>query len=101
MDLDQRNQWMNGAKNLKGHPDRISITPDLPPVIRHMKKELIDERKKKLPTGTKSSLKYLNSWPYLQLSIQGRNPIYSKVTEDEIATQLISCDLNTAFICER
>ena len=33
-DLQQRNQWLDNAKKLKNHQDNISISPDLPPVLR-------------------------------------------------------------------
>ena len=36
-DLSQRNGWLSGAKGLKHHTDRISVSPDLPPVLRPLK----------------------------------------------------------------
>ena len=43
-DLQQRNQWLENAKNLKNHQDRIGISPDLPPVLRPLKTELFKKR---------------------------------------------------------
>ena len=37
-DLSRRNEWLFGAKHLKGHSDAISISPDVPPVLRAVKK---------------------------------------------------------------
>ena len=37
-DLQQRNIWLQNAKHLKTHEDKISIAPDLPPVLRPLKK---------------------------------------------------------------
>ena len=40
-DLRQRNQWLMGAKNLRNHTDNISLSSDLPPVLRPLKTELL------------------------------------------------------------
>ena len=37
-DLSRRNEWLFGAKNLKGHSDAISINPEVPPFFMRLKK---------------------------------------------------------------
>ena len=44
-DLKQRNAWLSGAKHLKNHSDKISISQDLLPVLRALKTELLGQRK--------------------------------------------------------
>ena len=50
-DLQQRDRWLLGARSLKNSDRRISISPDLPPVVRPLKKELL-EKKTSTPTGS-------------------------------------------------
>ena len=66
VDLNKRNQWLSSAKNLKGKDTNISISPDLPPVLRPLKRELLNKRKT-LPPQQKSRahLRYLREWPYI------------------------------------
>ena len=54
-DLSRRNEWLDGAKNLRTHTERISISPDLPPVLRHLKTELLQKRKDMSPEHKKKS----------------------------------------------
>ena len=42
-DLSRRNEWLDGAMNLRTHTEKISISPDLPPVQRHLKTELLQK----------------------------------------------------------
>ena len=59
-DLSTRNSWLGNAKQLRDHPDAISISPDLPPVLRPMKKELL-AKQKDMPQSQRSkyNLRYL------------------------------------------
>ena len=53
--LNQRNLWLKRVKNLKSHTDKISISPDIPPVLRCLKSELLQKRKV-LPAEQKDAL---------------------------------------------
>ena len=44
-DLSQRNKWLLGARKLKHLESNISVCPDLPPVLRPLKTELLQIRK--------------------------------------------------------
>ena len=69
-DLQQRNQWLQNAKHLKSHKDNISIAPDLPPVLRPLKKELLEKRKNLTTSEKKGSIiRNLKQWPYVELKI--------------------------------
>ena len=69
-DLGMRNRWLTNAKNLRGLADDISISPDLPPVLRPIKTELLMKRKSLKPDDKKKShLKYLRQWPYVVLAV--------------------------------
>ena len=70
LDLDKRNLWLAGAKGLKDHPGQISVSPDLPPIARQLKKEVL-QRRKELDPETKrlSSVRYIKTFPYKMLNI--------------------------------
>ena len=75
VDLAQRDSWLSGTKHLKNHSRRVSISLDLPPVIRPLKDELMEMRSK-LPRDTKqkSKLRFLPHWPFVELRIDGQSP---------------------------
>ena len=69
LDLSVRDQYLSNAKRLaKSGQTGISISVDVPPCLRKVKKELIDLRKA-LPVDRKrrSFVKHLPSWPYFEL----------------------------------
>ena len=85
VDLDHRNKWLSSAKNLKGSNENISITPDIPPVLRPLKIDILQQRKA-LPAAQKSTstVKYLPRWPYISLSIKGQPTKYSSISQETI-----------------
>ena len=54
-DLQQRNNWLQNAKFLRNHTGKINVAPDLPQVLRPLKKELLEKCKKSLPPKKKSN----------------------------------------------
>lgn len=74
-DLAQRDRWLAGAKNLKHVVKKTSISPDLPPVLRPLKNDLMLKRST-LPAEqkSKSRVRYLPHWPYVELRIENRQP---------------------------
>ena len=79
-DLSRRNRRLDEAKNLRTHPDKISISPDLPPVIRPLKSELLQMWQSSRPASFSPA--GLTLWPsWLErwlatlsgLSVQVRN----------------------------
>ena len=88
-DLNQRNLWLEGAKNLKSHTDKISISPDMPPVLRCLKTELLQKRKN-LPVEQKrrSYVKHLRQWPYVELHVPN-NPTIRPETKVETIVQSV------------
>ena len=93
-DLQQRNQWLDNAKNLKNHQDKISISPDLPPVLRPLKSELLQKRKD-LPPAQKqrSSIRHLRQWPYVQLSLGYGQTIVPSITKQSITESILGSKL--------
>lgn len=89
-DLAERNVWLSSAKNLKeinekNKDKQIIISPDLPPVLRPLKADILKQRFQLPPEKKKlSNIKYLPTWPYVTLSINGeptpRTPNFSKGT---------------------
>ena len=80
-DLKDRNDWLAKARNLE-KTDKISISPDLPPKVRILKTNALNERKQ-LPAEDKraSKIKHLKSWPFIELIVNGekRVPACSKL----------------------
>ena len=69
-DLQQRNTWLQNAKLLRSLKDNISISPDLPPILRPLKKELLHKRKNLTPNEKKGSIvRNLKQWPYVELKL--------------------------------
>ena len=76
-DLQHRDRWLLGARSLKNSDRRISISPDLPPVVRPLKKELLEKRRALPPeVKSKAHIRYLRQWPYVELSMgKDKDPI--------------------------
>ena len=68
VDLAERNRWLHHAKNLKNQKRKFSVNPDLPPLVRDLKGELL-KMKQELPAAVKAkaSIRYLRQWPYVEL----------------------------------
>ena len=89
-DLGMRNQWLDNAKKLKDYPETISIGPDLPPVLREIKTELLRKRKNLPPDQKKrANIKYLRQWPYLQLAVGANQPIPHKKKKEAIVAKVL------------
>ena len=89
-DLQQRNRWLMGARHLSHHPDNISITPDVAPAIRPIRKDIMMQRKTLAPEiKAMSSVRYLAQWPFIQLAIRNQQPTLPRVTKDEVASLLL------------
>ena len=89
-DLSTRNTWLGNAKELRHHSDTISISPDLPPALRPMKKELLAKRKD-MPQAQRSkyNLRYLRQWPYVVLSGPEKFTIVPSVSKEAIVENII------------
>ena len=69
-DLSTRDLWLASAKKLAKVPKKesISISIDVPPCLRKVKKELNDLRKAMAPEAKRRSyVKHLPAWPYFEL----------------------------------
>ena len=95
-DLSQRNKWLLGARKLTNLQDNISICPDLPPVPRPLKTELLQKRKS-LPQEKKknSHIKYWRQWPYVELTI----PNSPKVRPSHQVSDIVSNVLGINPLC--
>lgn len=93
-DLSKRDAWLAGARYLKQHPDRITISPDLPPKIRPMKTELLNIRKD-LPDDTKSlsRIRHLPTWPFVELIVPGNNnPLRPSMSKQDVLKDILETD---------
>ena len=89
-DLSRRNEWLFGAKNLKGHSDAISISPDVPPVLRAVKKDLPQKRKDLSPVDRKTAhIRYLRQWPYMELVVGKNRKIRSDIKKVSVVENIL------------
>ena len=92
-DLSERNQWLMNAKNLKGKD--ISIAPDLPPVLRKLKTDILAQRKELSPPARKqSSVRYLRQWPFVKLAIKDQQDLYPRISQTVIVKDLLGISPN-------
>ena len=92
-DLSERNQWLMNAKNLKGKD--ISIAPDLPPVLRKLKTDILAQRKELSPPARKqSSVRYLRQWPFVKLAINDQQDLYPRISQTVIVKDLLGISPN-------
>ena len=93
-DLRDRNMWLDNAKCLKDTQMKMSISPDLSHKLRQLKTELLNIRKG-LPTeqNTRSTVRYLAQWPYIELSVAGRaDKIRPTIPRETIVKQVLETD---------
>ena len=84
---------LSGTKNLKNYNEKISISPDLPPVLRPAKDELLQKRSKlPLQTKQKSRIKFRPQWPFVQLKVEGQAPKSSSLTLRAVTTSMAGVD---------
>ena len=93
-DLADRDRWMAGTRNLRDYAKQISVSPDLPPVLRTVKDDLMRTRSTMSPDmKTKSKVRYLPKWPFVELRIEGqqaRRP--NLITKHEITKSILGFD---------
>lgn len=92
-DLAQRDRWLAGTRHLRNHAKKVTLCPDLPPVLRPSKDELMLTRSKLSPSvKAKSRVKYLPHWPFVELRIEGQPPKRSATQLSHIAAKVLGMD---------
>ena len=93
VDLAQRDKWLTGTKNLRGHNKKVSLSPDLPPILRFLKDTLMLSRSKLSPDiKSKSRVRYLPRWPFVELKIEGQAPKQHEETLMTITKKILGFD---------
>ena len=94
-DLGMRNLWLSNARFLRGRVDDISISPDLPPVLRSLKTELLQQRKTLAPEEKKRAhIKYLREWHYVELAVGKDRKVHSNVTKETLVKSILAWSKN-------
>ena len=92
-DLSQRDRWLAGTKNLRGHPTKISVSPDIPPTIRPHRDKLMLFRSQMTPElKMKSRLRYTPEWPFVELRTEGQAPKRPDVTLRDVTPVILGID---------
>ena len=90
-DLSQRDRWLAGTRNLRGYPKKISLSPDMPPPLRKVKDDVMKKRRDLEPSlKSKSRVRYLPVWPYVELRVDNQQPIYSDVAKSSIVHDVLN-----------
>ena len=98
-DLSHRDKWLAGTRKLKDTAgnQKISVSTDLPPVIRPLKDELMLKRSKMDPElKLKTKLRYLPQFPFVELRAEGQNPIRPTKSLRDVTSEVLG-NLNLAF----
>ena len=90
VDLADRNNWLANAKNLKNTDSGVSLSPDLPPSLCPLKTAIL-KRRTELPPDQKkvAQVRYIPSWPYVCLRIQGHATLNPRITKETIVTEYL------------
>ena len=92
-DLAQRDRWLTGTKNLRGHTKKISDSVDLPPILRPLKDSLMLMRSKLEPNiKSKSRVCHLPQWPFVELRIERQSPKRPQETLASISAKVLGFD---------
>lgn len=85
VDISHRDEWLGGARNLKNCTDQILISQDLPPTLRPLKKDVLNQRRQ-LDASLKPQAKLLHiaKWPYVKVEVPGKPAIYPKIMKSDI-----------------
>ena len=95
-DLSQRDRWLSGSFNLRGTQHKISISQDLPPVLRPLKDSLMLKRKNFTPEQkSQSRVHYLPVWPFVELQRKNRPPQHPETPMSDVLSKII--DMNPLF----
>ena len=97
-DLRERDRWFSGTSNLKNVEKNISVSPDIPPILRPMKDRLMMERKALPPNiKAKSKVRFLPAWPFMELRIEKHPTIRPKETLSDITRDIVGFDHHMKF----
>ena len=93
VDLAQRDSWISGTKHLKNYYGKVSISPDLPPVIRPLKDKLMEARAKlQTDNKQKSRLKFLPQWTIVELRMEGQSPKRPSSSLSSVTSKMLSIE---------
>lgn len=98
-DLAQRDKWLAGTRKLKdtAGDKKISVSTDLPPVIRPLKDELMLKRSKMdFQMKQKTKLRYLPQFPFVELRAEGQSPIRPSKSLRDVTSEVLG-NMNLAF----
>ena len=93
-DLSTRDAWMAKTKNLKN--TNISISVDVPPCLRKVKKELVDIKKTLNDESRRRSyIRHYPSYPYFKLIRHDSAPTVPSFSKESIAQSCLDMGKNS------
>lgn len=92
-DLGDRDELLAKAKNLANSLNKnVNISPDLPPVLRKLKNELLDKRREMEPNMKRNTrVKHIAQWPYVKLVYKDNShpPLSPSFTKEQILQDIL------------
>lgn len=89
VDLSDRDTWISNAGKLKDYKptgSAVGLSPNLPPVLVKIRKSILLKRANlDAPTRRTSKVKYMPRFPYMKLSIFGKNDILPEQSKESLA----------------
>ena len=99
-DLADREAWLSRAKHLPAIDTAISFSPDLPPVLRPLRNELLKTRRDLTPSEKRNTrVKYLAVFPYVELAYKDNTkvPVRPNKTKEQLLKDIIGFSPNMSF----
>lgn len=91
VNLHDRDQWLSSAgqlKNFRPQNSTIGISPNLPPILGKLRKNIFTKRTKLSPDEKKKAkVRYSMRFPYIYMTL-GEDSILPDITKDELVMEL-------------
>ena len=97
-DLQERNDWLSHARNLAGKDSPVSISPDIPPVLRQLKKDLLAQRKDlDLNERRQAGIYFLKQWPFMKLKIKNKPDRLPRISQRVVVEEILGFNPTMEF----
>lgn len=94
--LTHRNAWLGNAKNLRpqnqnssaAEQQQITLSPDLPPVLKPLKADILNHRKNlSQEIKSKTVVRYNKTWPYITMKLPNGSYYEPQITLKDIVSK--------------
>ena len=97
--LNDRNYWLSNGRELRNSAKNYSISPDLPPILKPLKSEILNHRKDH-PNKKLCKVKYTKSWPYISLNLPNGSTFKPQIKLNDIVKKFYTPTSPGFYPCE-